>query len=978
MVRHPFQVFSVSTIAMTLGLTIAVPVSAQIIPDRTLPNNSVTVPNCVVCTINGGTTRGTNLFHSFDRFSIPKGGSAFFNNASEIQTIFTRVTGNQISNIDGAIRNNGTANLFLMNPNGIIFGPNANLNLGGSFVGTTANAIGFGNQGIFSASNPDALPLLTIDPSALIFRQENRGAIQVNGAPLQISNGRNFVLIGGDINTNGTFINAPNGRIELGSFKGEGIVKLDMSNNLPKLGDISNLARGDISIDNQSFLLVMDRGEGSIGLTADNLNIRQKTNLLAGIANGVTGSRDRSGEISINVSDQMTLQNRSFISNSVFTDQLGSGGNIRIQTGSLAVENSDLTTFHSGIGNGGNIILTARKSIVFDMKERSSLASTFAYKGQGNTGDIRIQAQSLKLLGYASLRTGLDRVGNAGKIILDIQDSIVLDGIGKNPLFSGSISSTIGPNGIGDSGEIKIKTGSLQVLNGSEISSTNFGKGSGGNISISAHKLVQVDGSQSFFYGIAKSGISSAMLSKTIGNGGNVQIDTRVLTVTGGGNIDASITGIGKPGDIYIHAIDSITVDGESSARQVLPSGRIYAPRSNIGSEILSDEASTSGLIKLRTNRLSLTNGGGISTVLAGNGNASSIDIIAKDSILIKGTAKDNEPSNIFTGVNQGTYFMNIPFQGVGRGGDIRISTHDLRMEDEGSINASAISQKGVAANIFIDSDIIHLTNKASIETSSSIGDGGSIFISAKDYISLRQNSVISTSSGVFKKLIGSGNGGNINISIPNGFLVSAPNENSDITTNAFSGRGGTISIEAQGIYWFTPRSRAELAQLLNTTDPTQLNPKFLSTNDITAISQTNPALSGIVRLNEISADPSRGLSQLSTGLVDPANKIDRRCSSKGPQRSSSFTITGTGGIPASPIDPLQQHSTLMELVPLPDRQTIEAQGMPVINRNEIVEAQGLRSDGQGGVWLVANAEIPQGRPIASPDCSELVRLGSH
>lgn len=162
----------------TLCLSTISPTQAQVSPDATLPSPSlVTENNNTNFVITGGTQAGSNLFHSFSEFSVPDGGSASFQQINQgIANVISRVTGSSVSNINGSIRllqangNVSSANLFLINPNGIIFGPNAALNLGGSFVASTASSIQFADGSEFSAANPSATPLLTVNvPIGLQF-----------------------------------------------------------------------------------------------------------------------------------------------------------------------------------------------------------------------------------------------------------------------------------------------------------------------------------------------------------------------------------------------------------------------------------------------------------------------------------------------------------------------------------------------------------------------------------------------------------------------------------------------------------------------------------------------------------------------------------------------------------------------------------------------------------------------------------------
>ncbi|MFM2063949.1 MAG: hypothetical protein RLZZ507_3620 [Cyanobacteriota bacterium] len=190
-------------------------VQAQITPDHSLgaESSQVTKLNQLNDQIDGGARRGANLFHSFQNFNIDEGRGVYFSNPVGIENILTRVTGNNQSDIFGKLGVLGSANFFLINPHGILFGPNSSLDVQGAFFASTGDAIQLGENGLFSASNPQRSQLLTIQPSALFTNaiRSYQGNIN-NQGNLNVNPGQSLILSGNTITNSGN-ITAPGGAV---------------------------------------------------------------------------------------------------------------------------------------------------------------------------------------------------------------------------------------------------------------------------------------------------------------------------------------------------------------------------------------------------------------------------------------------------------------------------------------------------------------------------------------------------------------------------------------------------------------------------------------------------------------------------------------------------------------------------------------------------------------------------------------------
>ncbi len=414
------------------GFTIlaGTPALSQITPDNTLgaersrltPN--VTINGASADRIDGGATRGSNLFHSFTDFNIDNGQRVYFANPNGIQNILTRVTGRNASNILGTLGVDGGANLFLLNPNGIIFGQNARLDLRSSFVGTTANAIGFGEQGFFSATNPQAPPLLTVNPSALLFTQlqASAGITNQSIAPaginpegnntngLRVADGKSLLLVGGNVNSDGGRLRAYGGRIELAGLSAPVSVGLNVAGNTLSLNVPKDVPRADVSLTNNAAISVFGAGGGDIAINARNLEISNST-LLAGIEENLGNATTQAGDITLNASGTMTIAQASIVQNQVSTNANGNGGNINISAPALLLKDgASLNATTQGKGNAGNISTWAADSVSL---EDGGIYSEVG--GEGNGGSININTGSLTVNKGGELITAIvEGSGNGG------------------------------------------------------------------------------------------------------------------------------------------------------------------------------------------------------------------------------------------------------------------------------------------------------------------------------------------------------------------------------------------------------------------------------------------------------------------------------------------------------------------------------------------------------------------------------------
>ncbi len=463
--------------------------------------------------IREGTLRGNSLFHSFIRFDVGEGRSVYFD-AQGASNILSRVTGNDPSRIFGRLGVGapgapGNTNLYLMNPNGIIFGPGASLDLAGSFIATTADRIRFASQE-FSSNISDSLPsepLLNVNPSALVFSRVLTQPITVQGSLLSVGPRQNLGLFGGNVSVDGSSLSAGGGLVALGGLAGSGMITL-----LPTLS-FSDSPRADVLLSNGAEINVIAGDGGEIDILARNIDLTSGSSILAGIGRGLGSNESKAGNILLDATDTVTLSG-SRISSDIFPgatgfldeDILTSVVNLDLLFGSILIfarslsmtDAAVISASNFGIGSTGLVYIGATDQI--SLASGSRIFSTIGgfdvdgslVTARGFGGAILIEAGSLSLTGNSGLSTILapSSAGFAGGILLDLKGNLRAEDSTIAAFSSGDV--------LGGGGPILITAQSIRLVGDSDILTFDITSGiaiGGGNVTLTAESIIGLDDS---------------------------------------------------------------------------------------------------------------------------------------------------------------------------------------------------------------------------------------------------------------------------------------------------------------------------------------------------------------------------------------------------------------------------------------------------------------------------------------------------
>jgi filamentous hemagglutinin family protein len=825
---------STSSLLLVLWLAVSqAQVRTTVTSDGTL--GTTVTPNGNIYKITGGTRpgNGPNLFHSFDRFSIGPDDTARFTGPGGITNILSRVTGGQRSEIDGRLQSTiPGAHFYLLNPSGVVFGPNATLDVQGSFHVSTADYLRLADGARFFARLGENSTLSVAPPVAFGFLGPTPAPITVDGSALQVLPRATLSVVGGDIMIAGPVgqtaagtptLNAPGGRIHLASVASAGEVGVPPPGQSPDWEGGTVTRWGRLELSRGARVTASSTGDQDAGDVA----VRAETLRLTGGAqiDGNTTGQGQGGRVTV-VARDIDLAEGSRIQ--AQTAGAGRGGTITIQTGTLRLTGeaqtpegleeqiagqTQISASTEGQGQGGRVTVVARD---IDLTEGSRIQAHTSGAGRGGT--ITIQTGTLRLTGGALIDSSALGAGQGGSITVQAREAVQLTDRGA--IVIDALSS-------GDGGQVSVSAPTVHLDHG-KIQSDGSGEGAAGSMTVVATETISLRAGATLGSGTISSSrgdsgrvfVAAPLVSleggsvigastSGSGHGGEVTIEAGTLRLTGAGTaINSGSFGAGPGGNLRVRASEAVFIEEkgmlDSSAQSGGDAGQIvvHAPTVHLASEGRIQARTTgdgnAGNIEVQGARVTLTGGAQILTssgnesqttgkVMVGTGRAGNITINATEELSLEGRAP--------TGTDRsGVVSQTL---GTGAAGQVTIATPRLTMAEGGRIGTDT-GGDGRAGDVVVHAGSVALASGAQISSRSGIerrgrpgllvgtGPGGIVILDATEGVT-----ITGPSSGLVASTAGQGLGGDITVTAPTvtmtGGFIQAETQG--------AGRAGTITL---------------------------------------------------------------------------------------------------------------------------------------------------------------------------------------
>ena len=915
------------------------PVPTSIIGNTVSGNFSTQVlpPSGNIYGIQGGLTAGKNLFHSFSQFNLGPGDIAQFQTSNlsptaAISNILGRINGQQSpSQIFGTIDSATyypAASLFLMNPSGFLFGPNASVNVGGMMTFTTADYIRLANGGRFNAK-PNTLPgdnLISADVVAFGFLDTNLhpAPITFEGGQLTVAGGTGVTLVGGDISLTPdssvvpnvpSSITAPGRSIQLTSVAGPGEVAADTGMPSPRmtLGTIT-LGQGSSLSTAGVDSLFRDGSGGAISIRGGQL-VATGATITTSPALGSTGI---GGDITISVTGSATFTNSQIQTGPLFDFDflgVGSAGAVSITADAgLTMTNTpiDTSTVFAG-GDAGPVTLTSKNGPIFLTN------STITTQGSapGNGGAVTITGKDVTL-NNSNIFTAVDTAFfdvtsdpalgkvHPGAVTVTAENTVTISGSGLDPSGLPITMINAGSSGtLVDAGTVTITGKTVNLANGTvDVSMHNGGvasPGNGGTIEIRGDNInLSLVSLQSLADGINEStskggnihfvGSDGVQLANNIqmtssqlntnatagGGAGTIEFQTKALTLSDS-QVSAATFGLGPGGSIKVQGAENVTLLSnsvfETTAINSGPGQTLSGPAGSILLE--TQQLTMQGGSSLRSGDLPTSRGdAGSITVRGTNGSAQSILI-------------DGSGTGIFTDA-----------EGNGAGGSISVNANSVTIQNGAALSATT-SGTGLGGSIGVNANTVTMTSGATITANSTgTANAGDINITAINGLSM-QNSSITT----LVPPSGTGhNAGGGNIKITTSPAATVYLQDSTISASVADGQGGggNISIDPQFVILQNSQILAQAAQGQGGAI-TIIAGLFLpdATSKINADSGSGQ--NGTITIQSPIAPASGKILPLPQKPLIATTLLSQRCAALAGGEFSSFTVAGRDSLPAEP-----------------------------------------------------------------------------